>query len=435
MNGLPDRKLKLLVVGGGGREHALVWKLAQSPLVRKIFCAPGNPGIAQLATCIDVAASHLSGLRQFAREAAIDLTVVGPEAPLVAGMVDEFEAHDLAIFGPSRLAAMIEGSKAFAKNLMRKYHIPTAYYRVFDNVDAARDYVNDVDLPVVLKADGLAAGKGAVVARSRPEALAAVERMMVHKEFGEAGSRLVVEEFMPGEEVSVLALTDGLNVVVLPPAQDHKPIFDNDEGPNTGGMGAYAPAPVVTPAMLENIRRQILEPAIHAMAVEGRRYRGVLYAGLMITAAGPKVVEFNCRFGDPETQVIVPLITCDLVEAMWRVAQGDLDGFAFEVSKRWALGVVIASSGYPGAYETGKIVVGLDKAAADDTLIFHAGTALDQHGRLLTKGGRVLVATGLGDSFAGARAAAYQAVSKIAFDGAYYRKDIGIKALRHLAAE
>lgn len=429
-----DKKLRVLVVGSGGREHALVWKLAQSPLVQKIFCAPGNPGIAQLATCIDVAATHLSGLRQFAREAGIDLTVVGPEAPLVAGIVDEFEAHDLAIFGPSRVAAMLEGSKAFAKELMRKYHIPTADYQVFEKFEEARDCIKEARLPVVVKADGLAAGKGSVVVRSQPEALAAVERIMLQKEFGDAGNGIVVEEFMHGEEVSVLALTDGLNLLVLPPAQDHKQIFDNDEGPNTGGMGAYAPAPVVTSALLEDIRRRILEPAIHAMAMEGRRYRGVLYAGLMITADGPKVVEFNCRFGDPEAQVIVPLIRSDLAEAMWRVAQGDLDGFGLEVTERWALGVVIAASGYPGAYDTGKVVHGLERAAAGDTLIFHAGTALDQHGRVLTKGGRVLVATGLGDSFTAARAAAYQAVGKIAFDGAYYRKDIGVKALRHLAA-
>ena len=427
------------MVGGGGREHALVWKLAQSPLVEKIFCAPGNPGMAQLASCIDIPANHLLALRQFARDAEIDLTVVGPEAPLVAGIVDEFEAHDLAIFGPSRLAAMLEGSKAYAKHLMHKYRIPTADCIVFEKSEEACDYVKEVEPPVVIKADGLAAGKGAVVARSRREALAAIERMMVQREFGDAGANVVVEEFMQGEEVSVLALTDGINLQVLPPAQDHKPIFDNDEGPNTGGMGAYAPAPIVTAEMLENIRRQILEPIIQALAMEGRRYRGVLYAGLMITADGPKVVEFNCRFGDPEAQVIVPLIKSDLAEAMWRVAQGNLDDFNLEISQRWALGVVIASSGYPGAYQTGKVVHGLDKANAKDVIIFHAGTAVDPAQKnssvreVLTSGGRVLVATGLGDSFTGARTRAYGAVSKIAFDGAYYRKDIGAKALRHLS--
>jgi len=429
-----NNKLKLLVIGSGGREHALVWKLAQSPLVEKIFCAPGNAGIAQLASCIDIPATNIEALRQFAAEKTIDLTVVGPEAPLVAGIVDEFEAQGLAIFGPSCLAAMIEGSKAYAKQLMQKYHIPTADFLIFDDVQKARAFVNDANLPTVIKADGLASGKGAVVARSRQEALATLERMMVQKEFGQAGAKVVVEEFMQGEEVSVLALTDGVALKVLPPAQDHKAIFDNDEGPNTGGMGAYAPAPVVNEKMLDQIRRQILEPTIQALASEGRPYRGVLYAGLMITAEGPKVVEFNCRYGDPETQAIVPLIESDLAEAMWCVAHSNLGSYELKIFRRWALSIVMASEGYPGQYETGKIVHGLNEIDDDNVFVFHAGTMLDSQRRILTNGGRVLAVTGIGDTFISARERAYHTVDKIEFNGAHYRKDIGTKARLHLTA-
>jgi phosphoribosylamine--glycine ligase len=427
-----NNKLKLLVIGSGGREHALVWKLSQSPLVEKIFCAPGNAGIAQLASCLDISATNIEALKRFAVENVIDLTVVGPEAALVAGIVDEFEAHGLKIFGPSRLAAMIEGSKAYAKQLMKKYHIPTADFLIFEDIQKARACLNDAKLPAVIKADGLAAGKGVVVARSRQEALATLERMMAQKEFGKAGAKVVVEEFMQGEEVSILALTDGASLRVLPPAQDHKAIFEDDKGPNTGGMGAYSPAPVVKPDLMQDIRRQILEPTIQALASEGRPYRGVLYAGLMITVDGPKVVEFNCRFGDPETQAIVPLIESDLAEALWRVANGRLEGYELRISSRWAVGVVMASGGYPGKYENGKIVHGLDGAGSDDVMIFHAGTMLDSQRRILTNGGRVLAVTGIGDSFATARARAYRAVGKIAFDGAHFRKDIGARAQRHL---
>ena len=434
MSELPDKRLSLLVVGSGGREHALVWKLAQSPRVDRIFCAPGNPGIASAATCIDIAANEVTALREFARETGVDLTIVGPEAPLVAGIVDEFEAHGMAIFGPSRLAAMLEGSKIYAKRLMQQYHIPTARFAEFDHFARARDHVLAAAFPVVIKADGLAAGKGAVVVRHREEALLTLERMMLKKEFGDSGAQVVIEEFMEGEEVSVLALTDGANVLILPPAQDHKAIFDNDEGPNTGGMGAYAPAPVLTPSLLTTVCEQILEPAIRAMAEEGRPYRGVLYAGLMVTKDGPKVVEFNCRFGDPETEVILPLIESDLAEAMWRVAQGDIREFELKLSPRWAVGVVMASGGYPAGYQTGKAIIGLDRLESRDLQVFHAGTALDAQQQVVTSGGRVLVATGMGDSFGAARQRAYAAVSRITFDGAYYRKDIGAKALRHLMA-
>lgn len=328
----PKEKLRLLVVGAGGREHALVWKLAQSPIVAKIFCAPGNPGIAQLATCVDISSTNIAALRHFAQEARIDLTVVGPEIPLVAGIVDEFEAHDLFVFGPSQKAALLEGSKAFAKDFMRKYRIPTAEYHVFTEAEAARKHVQSCKIPVVIKADGLAAGKGAVVAHSRNEALNALAAIMEQKQFGEAGNRVVIEEFMAGEEVSVFCLTDGVSICLLPSAQDHKAIYNGDLGPNTGGMGAYSPAPMMSAELLECVHRQILQPVIEGMALEHKPYRGVLYAGLMITADGPKVVEFNCRFGDPEAEAILPLITSDLAEAMWLVAQGDLSDYQLTLS-------------------------------------------------------------------------------------------------------
>jgi phosphoribosylamine--glycine ligase len=434
--------VRILVIGGGGREHALVWKLAQSPLVEKIYCAPGNPGIAQLAACVDIPptgaahgrspAANLRALRHFAHEARIDLTVVGPEAPLVNGIVDEFQAHGFFIFGPSKQAAMLEGSKAFAKELMRKYRIPTADAQIFDDYQKARDYVEKVDIPVVVKADGLAAGKGAIVARHRDTALEAVHRMMQDREFGDAGNRVIVEEFMEGEEVSVLCVTDGMNLCILPAAQDHKAVFDNDEGPNTGGMGAYAPVPFVNAELLERIRRQILQPVVAAMALENRAYRGVLYAGLMITKDGPKVVEFNCRFGDPEAQVVVPLIASDLAEAMWRVAQGDLSGYELKILPRWALTVVMASGGYPGKFEKGKTINGFDQILENDVLIFHAGTRPGPRGNVVTNSGRVLAITGVGNDFHSAREKAYQAAGKIQFDGVHYRKDIGAKALRYL---
>jgi len=424
--------VKILVIGSGGREHALVWKLSQSPLAGKIFCAPGNAGIAQLASCIDIPTTNIEALRKFAAENTIDLTIVGPEAALVVGIVDEFEAHGLKIFGPSRAASMIEGSKAYAKQLMQKYHIPTAKFLIFDDYQKACEHVKKAPVPIVIKADGLAAGKGAVVAGSRDEALLTLERMMVKKEFGNTGAKVVVEEFMPGEEVSILVLSDGENLLILPPAQDHKAVFDNDEGPNTGGMGAYSPAPVAKPELMKSIRQQILEPTIRALALEGRRYRGVLYAGLMVTADGPKVVEFNCRFGDPEAQVILPLVESDLAELMWLVASGSLEGHDLKIFSNWAVGVVMASGGYPGSYQTGKVINGLDKVADKDVMIFHAGTSLDSQGRLVTNGGRVLVATGIGSSFTVARTRAYEEIGKINFAGAHYRKDIGAKALRHL---
>jgi phosphoribosylamine--glycine ligase len=309
----------------------MVLKLAQSPNVEKIYCAPGNHGIAQLATCVDIAVSEVTALRHFVQERQIDLTIVGPEAPLVAGIVDDFATNGLRIFGPSQQAAMLEGSKAFAKELMWKHHIPTAAAEIFVEAQRALDYIEKAPAPIVIKADGLAAGKGAIVARTREAARDAVRRIMQAREFGDAGNRVVIEEFMKGEEVSVLCVTDGKNLCVLPAAQDHKAVFDNDEGPNTGGMGAYAPAPVMKGELLSRVEREILQPTIAAMAKENRPYRGVLYAGLMITKDGPKVVEYNCRFGDPETQAIVPLIASDLAEMLWRAANGNLEGYDLKI--------------------------------------------------------------------------------------------------------
>jgi phosphoribosylamine--glycine ligase len=424
--------MKILVLGSGGREHALVWKLAQSPLVEKIYCAPGNPGIAQLAECVDISVTEMGALRRFAKETHIDLTVVGPEAPLVAGIVDEFEADGLCIFGPAQQAARLEGSKVFAKELMRKYLIPTAEAKIFSNSQDARAYLERAPAPFVIKADGLAAGKGVIVARSRETALAAVHRLMQAREFGEAGNRIVIEEFMAGQEVSVLCLTDGKNVCVLPAAQDHKTIFDNDEGPNTGGMGAYAPAPFMTAELITRVESEILRPTIAAMAQENCPYRGVLYAGLMITQDGPKVVEFNCRFGDPETQAILPLLESDLAEAMWRVANGDLGNYELKIAPRWALSVVLASGGYPGNFEKGKLINGLERVRDNEAMVFHAGTVLDHNGNYLTNGGRVLAVTGVADTFLEAHEKTYCAVGKIQFEGMHYRKDIGMKAMRYV---
>ncbi len=427
-----NEQLRILVVGAGGREHALVWKLAQSPLVGKLFCAPGNPGIAQLATGVDISSTNIAALRHFAQEGRIDLTVAGPEAALVAGIVDEFEAHGLYIFGPSQQAAMLEGSKAFAKDFMRKYRIPTAAYQTFTQTEEARKYLLNCKIPIVVKADGLAAGKGAIVAHSRNEAVNALETIMEGKQFGEAGNRVVIEEFMEGEEVSVFCLTDGMNLCILPAAQDHKAIYNDDLGPNTGGMGAYSPAPILSAELLQRVHRQILQPVIEGMALEHKPYRGILYAGLMITAEGAKVVEFNCRLGDPEAQAVLPLITSDLAEAMWLVAKGDLSDYKLTLAAQWALAVVLASGGYPGEYETGKVINGLPHAEDKNVLMFHAGTAPGPRGKVVTSGGRVLAVTGLGDTFQQARERAYQAVNRIRFEGEYHRTDIGAKAMKHL---
>lgn len=420
--------MKILVVGSGGREHTLVWKIAQSPLVKTIYCAPGNAGIGQLAQCVPIKDTNIDELLRFADKNHIDLTVVGPEVPLAMGIVDRFQSQGLNIFGPSRRAAEIESSKIFAKYVMKKYGIPTATHKKFDQFEEAKKYLDSVDIPIVIKADGLAAGKGAVVCLTREEAGESLQKMMVDRIFGEAGKKVIIEQYLRGQEVSVLAFTDGVNILPLVPAQDHKPIFDGDKGPNTGGMGAYAPAILVDDEMLKTVQKKILEPAVKGMALEDRPYRGVLYAGLMITRQGPKVIEFNCRFGDPETQVILPLVNSDIVPILQACSNGNLKKMKLEGSNKFAVCVIMASGGYPGKYEKGKQIIGLDREFGDEVIIFHAGTKYTND-RIVTNGGRVLGVTALGADIGDAINRAYRAVGKITFDGAYYRKDIGYKAL------
>lgn len=420
--------MKILVVGGGGREHTLVWKLAQSPLVKKIYCAPGNAGISQLAECVPIVDTDIDQLLKFADKNQIDLTVVGPEASLALGIVDTFQSQGLNVFGPSKRAAEIESSKIFAKYLMEKYHIPTAAHKTFDQYDVAKKYLESVAIPIVIKADGLAAGKGAIVCFTREEAEDSLKKMMVQRTFGDAGKRVVIEQYLRGQEASVLAFTDGVNLLPLAPAQDHKPIFDGDKGPNTGGMGAYAPAVLVNNEMLKTVQKKILEPAIKGMALEDRPYRGVIYAGLMITRQGPKVIEFNCRFGDPEIQAILPLVSNDIVPVLQGCSNGKIEKLNIATNKKFAVCVIMASGGYPGKYEKGKDIIGLERKFGDDVIIFHAGTKLI-NSKVVTSGGRVLGVTALGDDIGVAINRAYRAVGKITFDGAYYRKDIGYKAL------
>ncbi len=420
--------MKVLVVGGGGREHALVWKLKQSPRVKEIFCAPGNAGIAALATCVQIGAEDIPGLLAFARDKGIDLTLVGPEAPLCAGITDSFREAGLKIFGPSRAAAEIEGSKVVAKDIMARYGIPTAGYAVFTRPEEAIQHINQIGAPCVVKADGLAAGKGVIVAMDKETALDAVRSIMVDRDFGKAGELLVVEECLIGEEVSILAFTDGVNVAPMISSQDHKRVFDHDQGPNTGGMGAYAPAPVYTPALHRQVMDEIVTPMIRALDAEGRTYSGVIYAGLMITDAGPKVLEFNARFGDPETQPVLSLLETDLIEIIDAILEKRLNTLDIKWKKQSSVCVVLASGGYPGTYEKGKVIKGLDQAP-DDIMVFHAGTA-EKNGRIVTAGGRVLGVTASGPDIHGAIRSAYGAVEKISFDGMQYRKDIGRRALR-----
>jgi len=420
--------MNVLVVGGGGREHALVWKILQSPKVEKVFCAPGNGGISQIAECVDIEAINIRGLVAFAKKKKIGLTVVGPELPLTLGIVDRFQAKGLLIFGPDQKAAEIEGSKAFSKSFLSKYHIPTAEYQIFSEYEKAVQYINEKEPPFVLKTDGLALGKGVLVCSSRNEAYDGVDRIMRQKIFGDAGNRLVIEEFLDGEEVSILAVTDGEGMVLLPPAQDHKTIFEGDKGPNTGGMGAYSPAPAVQEKMVEMIRDKIFSPTIRGMKEEGRSYKGVLYAGLMMTREGPKVLEFNCRFGDPEIQAILPLIETDFVDLLMASVEGNVNALSLKIKNEAAVCVVMTSGGYPGSYEKGKIIHGLDKVESD-VLVFHAGTKLKGK-EMVTSGGRVLGVTAVETTIEKAVEKVYSAVGKITFDGAYYRRDIGHRALK-----
>ena len=427
--------MQVLVIGGGGREHTLVWKLAQSKKVTKLYAAPGNPGMKDLAECVDLDIADLDGLADWAEKHAIDLTVVGPEAPLVAGIVDVFKARGLTIFGPSAKAAEIEGSKIFSKELMEKYGVPTAFFKVCDNLADARAFVEEKGAPIVIKADGLAAGKGVVVARTKDEALAALDEMMGAHKFGSAGNRVVIEEFMEGEEASLLAFTDGKTIVPMLAAQDHKRVNDGDQGPNTGGMGAYCPAPVMTDALKEKTVKEVLRPIVDALAKEGRPYSGCLYAGLMIKGDSVKVVEFNARFGDPETQVVLPLLKSDLAEIMVACANGTLTPDLVEWSDKAAVCVVMASGGYPASYKKGIPITGLKAAnAMDDVVVFHAGTR-EEDGKILTNGGRVLGVTAVADDIPSAQQKAYDAVDKIHFDGAHYRQDIAWRALRRLKAK
>jgi phosphoribosylamine---glycine ligase len=422
--------MKVLVVGSGGREHALVWKLAQNKKVSEIFCAPGNAGISKMATNIDISASDIEELADFARKENIDLTIVGPEVSLTLGIVDSFLAKGLRIFGPDQKAAILEGSKVFTKDLMEKYGIPSGTYKVFTDRGEALSYLDGIQAPIVVKADGLAAGKGVILAETISEAKKAVDQIMEEKAFGDAGSQVVIEEFLVGEEASFIAFTDGKTVLPLPTSQDHKAVFDGDKGPNTGGMGAYSPAPVVTEAMHKLVMEQVMYPTIKAMEAEGRPYKGMLYAGLMIHEGKAKVLEFNCRFGDPEAQPLLMRLNTDLVDLLEAVIDERLDEITLDIDPRSTICVVMASGGYPGSYEKGKAISGLDAAAGvKDTFVFHAGTAL-QDGNFVNVGGRVLGITSLGETLQDAIDKAYKAVEMIRWDDCYFRKDIGQKALR-----
>ena len=414
--------MKLLVVGGGGREHALVWKLKQSPNVEEIYAAPGNGGIAQVATCVDIKATDISGLVQFAKEKQIDLTVVGPDDPLMMGIVDAFEDAGLKVFGPNKAAAIIEGSKVFSKNLMEKYDIPTAKYRVFDNSYEAKEYVETCEVPVVIKAEGLALGKGVIIAQSKAEAVVAIDDIMEDKVFGDAGNRVVIEEFLMGQEVSVLAFTDGKTVVPMVSAQDHKRAYDHDEGLNTGGMGAFSPSRIYTDEIADFCMEHIFQPTVNAMREEGRPFKGVLYFGLMVTKDGVRVIEYNSRFGDPEAQAVLPRLKTDLVDIMLACIDETLDELEIEWEDNACVCIVMASGGYPQKYETGFEITGLENCG----LVFHAGTKC-KNGKIVTSGGRVLGVTAVGEDLEDAIKAAYGDVAKIHFENCHYRKDIGIK--------
>ncbi len=429
--------MNVLVIGNGGREHALAWKLAQSPRAKRVFVAPGNAGTAVDAVNVNLPADDFQKLIQFVRAESVGLTVVGPEAPLADGIVDAFRAEKLRIFGPSKAAAQLEGSKVFCKDLLRDADVPTAEYRVFSDPDEATRYVlgrypeEDQEVPLVVKADGLAAGKGVIVCSRRAEVLDAIDQIARRRVFGDAGREMVIEERLDGQEASVLAITDGRTIVTLPPAQDHKPAYDGDRGPNTGGMGAYCPAPLVDDKMLHWIESQVLVPTVHAMKRKGTPFQGVLYAGLMVTRQGPKVLEYNVRFGDPECQPLLMRLKTDLLDVLEAAAESRLDRISgLEWDPRPAVCVVMASEGYPGSYAKGKPIRGLDEAAnLPDVKVFHAGTALAD-GQVVTSGGRVLDVTALGDSIATAKLQAYTAVKCIRWPGAWCRKDISDKALR-----
>ncbi|XEC95636.1 phosphoribosylamine--glycine ligase [Paenibacillus tarimensis] len=422
--------MRILVIGGGGREHAIVWALKKSDKVKEIYCAPGNAGIAALAECVPIPVDRFDELIEFSVDHAIDLVVVGPDDPLAAGIVDAFEASGVPIFGPRKNAAEIEGSKIFMKELLKKYSIPTAKYETFTDYEAASSYLSKQSAPIVIKADGLAAGKGVTVAYSLEEAHEALQDMMVNNKFGESGNRVVIEEFLEGQEMSILAFVDGETVRPMVPAQDHKPVFDGDKGPNTGGMGTYTPLPHIPQSIIDDAIENIVKPTAKAMVSEGRPFRGVLFAGLMITKDGPKTIEFNARMGDPETQVVLPRLKTDLLDIILASINGRLDQLEIEWSDEAAVCVILASEGYPGSYPKGRVIEGLQEASSTDgVLLFHAGTAFE-NGQTVTSGGRVLGVVGVGIDTADARDRAYRAAKGIHFEGVHYRSDIAVKALQ-----
>jgi len=424
--------MKVLVIGGGGREHAICWKLAQSPKVKELYCAPGNAGIAEIARCVDIGVMDFEKMTEFAKKEAFDLVVVGPDDPLAAGLVDALEAAGLRTFGPRKSAAILEGSKAFSKDLMKKYGIPTAAYETFDTPEAALEYLETAPVPVVLKADGLALGKGVLICNTREEAREGVKTLMLDKQFGSAGDRIVVEEFMTGREVSVLSFVDGKTIRIMTSAQDHKRAKDGDQGLNTGGMGTFSPSPFYTPEVDQFCREHIYQPTVDAMAAEGREFKGIIFFGLMLTADGPKVLEYNARFGDPETQVVLPRMKNDIVDVFEACVDGTLDQVELDFEDNAAVCVVLASAGYPEHYEKGYRIEGLEKFKDQDGYyVFHAGSKFDAEGNIVTNGGRVLGVTAKGKDLEEARANAYKAAEWVEFGNKYMRGDIG-KAIDEL---
>jgi len=418
--------MKVLIVGGGGREHAIAWKAGQSPKVEKLYCAPGNAGIAEVAECVDIGVMEFDKLVEFAREKEVDLVVVGPDDPLAAGAVDVLEAAGLRVFGPRAKAAILEGSKAFSKDLMKKYQIPTAAYETFDSAEEALQYLATADMPIVLKADGLALGKGVLICNTLAEAQAGVKSLMLDKQFGSAGNRIVIEEFMTGREVSVMSFVDGRTIRIMTSAQDHKRAQDGDRGLNTGGMGTFSPSPFYTREVDEFCQKYVYQPTVDAMAAEGREFKGIIFFGLMLTAKGPRVLEYNARFGDPETQVVLPRMKNDLVEVFEACVDGTLDQITLEFEENAAVCVVLASAGYPEHYEKGFPITGLENFKdRDGYYVFHAGSKADAAGKVVTNGGRVLGVTATGADLKAARENAYEAATWVEFDNKYMRNDIG----------
>jgi phosphoribosylamine--glycine ligase len=421
--------MKVLIIGSGGREHALAWKLKQSKKIQKLFCAPGNAGMMRIAKCVNIKANDIEQLADFAVDTGINLTVVGPEQPLALGVVDEFKRRKLKIFGPEKSAARLESSKAFAKEFMQKYHIPTAAFRIFDSLAEAIGFCKGIEFPTVIKVDGLAAGKGVMIVHNQEQAIQTLEQIFTERKFGEAGLRVIIESCLTGQEVSVMVITDGKTYLPLLPSQDHKQLLDGDRGPNTGGMGAFCPAEFVTETVMGQINQFVLQPLIAALRKENIPYRGVLYAGLMLTAAGPKVLEFNCRFGDPETQAVLPLLKTDLMEVMRATVEGRLEKMGqLEWRRGSAVCVVMSSRGYPGEYTTCQRIAGLQDVREEGAYVFHSGTERNNN-QWVTSGGRVLGVMGMDGNLRGALAKAYRIVKRIKFDGAHYRHDIGFRVL------